>query len=70
MKKLFLGMTLGIGLAALALGSAGAVSASGGGPEFGPHVAGMTPEHPVQHGALFGDCVSDMATTASCPHHD
>jgi len=69
-KKLFMGTALGIGLAALAIGSAGAAPAPGGGPEFGLHVAEMTPEHPVEHGAMVGDCVSDMATTASCPHHE
>jgi hypothetical protein len=42
--------------------------APGGGPAFGQHVAGMAPEHAVAHGAHFGDCVSAMAKTGSCPH--
>lgn len=38
-----------------------------GGPAFGQHVAGMAPEHAIEHGARFGACVSAMATTG-WPH--
>lgn len=41
-----------------------------GGRQFGEHVSGMAPEHPRRQGRLFGECVSDMATTGLCPHHD
>lgn len=41
----------------------------GGGPAFGLHVSGMAPEHPIAHGAMFGECVSSMASTGTCPHH-
>jgi hypothetical protein len=59
--------------AALAMGTATAVAASE--PirvehqTFGQHVAGMAPEHPQMHGALFGACVSTMAQGGDCPHH-
>lgn len=55
------------------LGSPVAVRADmpvpGGSSAFGQHVAGMAPEHPREHGAMFGACVSTMATTGNCPHH-
>lgn len=41
----------------------------GGGPEFGQHVASMAPEHPREHGRMFGQCVSAMARGEDCPHH-
>ena len=40
------------------------------GREFGRHVSGMAPEHPIDHGALFGECVSVLAITGECPHHE
>ena len=40
------------------------------GRAFGEHVSGMAPEHAILHGALFGECVSEMAITGECPHHD
>ena len=40
------------------------------GRTFGQHVSGMAPEHAILHGALFGECVSEMAVTGECPHHD
>ena len=53
----------------LTLGGAGTALAAepAGGPAFGRHVAGMAPEHPIEHGAHFGACVSAMARTG-CPH--
>jgi hypothetical protein len=42
--------------------------APGGGNGFGQHVAGMAPEHATAHGALFGECVSSMATGGTCTH--
>jgi hypothetical protein len=44
--------------------------APGGGPAFGQHVSGMAPEHPKEHGRLFGECVSAMAQGAECDHHE
>ena len=41
----------------------------GGGPAFGQHVSDMAPEHPLEHGAEFGQCVSTMAQGGECPHH-
>lgn len=40
------------------------------GRAFGQHVSGMAPEHAILHGALFGECVSEMAITGDCPHHE
>jgi hypothetical protein len=40
----------------------------GGGPEFGRHVSGMAPEHPREHGKMFGECMSTMAKGEECPH--
>jgi hypothetical protein len=54
--------------AALSTGAANA-AVPGGGPAFGQHVAGMAPEHARTHGAMFGQCVSTMARTGTCPHH-
>ena len=42
--------------------------APGGGEEFGQHLASMTPEHAIAHGADFGACVSAMAQGLACPH--
>lgn len=43
--------------------------APGGGDAFGEHVSSMAPEHPRDHGREFGECVSSMAQTGTCPHH-
>ena len=43
---------------------------SPGGRQFGAHVSGMAPEHPREHGRGFGDCVSELAVTGVCSHHD
>ncbi|GBD20785.1 hypothetical protein HRbin28_01233 [bacterium HR28] len=40
------------------------------GTPFGQHIASMAPDHPRTHGRLFGECVSTMATTGTCPHHE
>ena len=42
--------------------------APGGGNAFGKHVFSMAPEHPKLSGPEFGECVSTMARTGSCPH--
>lgn len=34
---------------------------------LGAHVSGVAPEHPLEHGTLFGECVAEMALTGSCP---
>jgi hypothetical protein len=69
-KRLIAGAVLGTALSALAVGTAAAGPAPGGGPEFGWHVAEMAPEHPKDHGRHFGDCVSEMATSSVCDHHE
>ena len=40
----------------------------GGGNGFGQHVREMTPDHAIEHGAGFGDCVSMMASSGECGH--
>ena len=39
------------------------------GSTLGQHVSEMAPEHPLDHGALFGECVSELAITGECLHH-
>ncbi len=61
---------------AVVLGLAGAMTVWGSpanahvapGPEFGRHLHEITPEHPLEHGGMFGECVATMATTGECPH--
>lgn len=59
-----------IALAGIAQASAEEGVSPGGGPAFGQHVSGMAPEHPKGHGRMFGQCVSAMARTGQCPHHE
>lgn len=40
------------------------------GPALGQHVSGHAPEHPLEQGQLFGECVSELAITGTCPHPD
>ena len=40
------------------------------GRAFGEHVSGHAPEHPLEQGQLFGDCVAELAITGTCPHDD
>ena len=40
------------------------------GRALGEHVSGHAPEHPREMGRLFGECVSELALTGTCPHHD
>ena len=40
------------------------------GRALGEHVSGHAPEHPREMGRLFGECVSEIALTGTCPHHD
>lgn len=41
------------------------------GRQTGEHVSSVAPEHPKEEGALFGECVSELAITGECPHeHD
>ena len=68
------GLVLGIALIAgtLVAGAAPALAnpaSPGGGPAFGQHISGHAPEHPVLHGAMFGECVSMMAQGEGCSHH-
>ncbi len=38
------------------------------GPDFGTHLASMTPQHPIDYGVTFGQCVGTMAQgSATCP---
>ena len=39
-----------------------------GGRGFGEHVSQMAPEHPKDHGVMFGECVSEMAIGDDCEH--
>lgn len=34
--------------------------------QIGQHLQTVTPEHPLEHGAHFGECVSEMAITGVC----
>ena len=38
------------------------------GGQLGEHVSSHAPEHPIMHGVLFGECVSELATTGECSH--
>jgi hypothetical protein len=40
------------------------------GRALGEHVSGHAPEHPLEQGRLFGECVSELAITGLCPEHD
>ncbi len=40
------------------------------GRALGEHVSGHAPEHPREMGVLFGECVSELATTGTCPHEE
>ena len=70
MKRGLLGAVLGAALSVLAVGTAMAAPAPGGGPEFGQHVSDMAPSHPVDHGLGFGRCVSELASAGTCSHHE
>ncbi len=38
---------------------------------IGSHVTGVTPEHPLDEGRLFGECIAELALTGECLHeHD
>jgi hypothetical protein len=64
-RKMILVLGLAGGMGVLA----GPVSAHvAPGPGFGEHIRQMTPEHPREHGRMFGVCVATMATTGECPH--
>lgn len=69
MRRVVLGVSVGLVLPFLAVGAATAAAAPRGGPEFGQHVAEMAPDHPVDHGRDFGNCVSQLARTGHCEHH-
>jgi len=40
------------------------------GRALGEHVSAHAPEHPREMGSLFGECVSELAITGTCPHAD
>lgn len=40
------------------------------GRALGEHVSGHAPEHPLEQGQLFGECVSELAIRGTCPHDD
>ena len=70
MRKGLVAALVALAVAVYGSGVAGAEEvAPGGGNTFGAHVTVMAPEHPQDHGAMFGECVSAMATDATCPHH-
>lgn len=70
MRNALIGTVIAMALSALAIGSVAAAPAPGGGPEFGQRVSGMTPDHAREHGSDFGHCVSQLATTGVCHHHE
>jgi len=70
MQRAFLGAMIGLAFSVLAIGTASAAPTPGGGPDFGHHVADMAPDHPVDHGRNFGQCVSQLASTGVCEHHE
>ena len=39
------------------------------GPDFGSHIAGMTPDCPLMQGQMFGTMVNQMARGIPCPMH-
>ena len=59
-------MSLFLGVATSALGDS---DNAAGAADFGQHVAAMAPDHPQDHGQMFGECVSMMAREGTCPHH-
>lgn len=69
MRTVVLGAALGLALALPIIGSAAAQPTPGGGPDFGRHVADIAPDHPIDHGRQFSECVSALATTGECSHH-
>lgn len=69
MSRLLAIVVVVLWMTVLVAGSAFAQTvAPGGGSAFGEHVSGMAPEHPIDHGRGFGECVSAMAQTGVCPH--
>jgi hypothetical protein len=69
MNKILMGFSLAVGL--LLLGgtsvSADTMPTPGGGPNFGQHVAAMSPGNGgVMPGAAFGACISAMAELGLC----
>lgn len=62
MRRMVLGMALAVTLAfAGALPVAASEECPEPGPDFGAHIAEMTPDHALEHGADFGGMVSAMA---------
>ncbi len=61
-KKTLLGVVIAAALAfAGTLPAAAIGECPDPGPDFGPHIAEMTPDHALEHGADFGGMVSAMA---------
>lgn len=62
MKKTLLGMAIAAALAfAGTLPAAASDDCPEAGPDFGPHIAEMTPDHALAGGADFGGMVGAMA---------
>jgi hypothetical protein len=68
-RSLVIAGILLLGLLASPVAARADMPAPGGGSDFGQHVASMTPDHPRDHGPMFGNCVSMLATTGSCQHN-
>lgn len=63
MKKVLI-TTMSVGVLGLAGGfamQAQAMPPHNDGPGLGHHVSQMAPDHPREHGQMFGECVSTMA---------
>ena len=69
LRRLIVGFVAAGGVLVAGSGMVAAQVPPGGGNAFGKHVSGMAPEHARSHGAEFGACVSAMARTGECPHH-
>ena len=70
MRRIVVVAAMVLTLAVFGGGTGGAETISpADGNAFGQHVASMAPEHPQDHGQLFGECVGSLAVTGTCPHH-
>ena len=65
-------LVVSVMVGSLLAGSAGAALAVEvvPGPGFGAHISEMAPDHPREHGRMFGACVSAMARGEACSHHN
>ena len=70
MRKYIIAILLALTMAILLVPSAladGNQACPVPGPDFGRHIASMTPMHPLMDGHMFGTMVSRMARGIPCP---